>query len=61
MTLASLARAMGPALSGSLWAWCTSAQLPGQQYAPFGLVSIMTAASIAMYSLVDLSVPAGSG
>lgn len=49
MALTSLARALGPAFSGTVWAIAVSLKFPGQQFLGFGLMAVASAASAFLY------------
>lgn len=54
MALSSLARALGPALSGSIWALVVTLRFPGQQFLGFTLMGVAAWATSFLYSHMKL-------
>ena len=57
MTLQSGGRALGPLLSGSLWALSVTLHFTGQQYLSFAIVAVALAAAQTLY--IGLRLPQG--
>lgn len=54
MALTSLARALGPALCGSIWALVVSLRFAGQQFVGFALMGIASVATSFLYGRMKL-------
>jgi hypothetical protein len=54
--LASLVRALGPAMGGSLWSLSVATAVPGSPFIVFGVVSVSSIAGYCMYFWVSEAV-----